>query len=99
VTFDPTSRYTGLPTTAFDILDANGNSRRIMYVRRRFIPTADPRAAVILHRVAPGERLDNVTARYAEPTDFWRLCDASGVMRPEELDVPGAVIYVPLQGS
>ena len=33
-----------------------------------------------------GDRLDNVTAKYlGDPEQFWRLCDANGAMRPEEL--------------
>ena len=33
-----------------------------------------------------GERLDNIAAQYlGDPTLFWRLADANGAMRPEEL--------------
>ena len=33
-----------------------------------------------------GDRLDNLAARYlGDPEQFWRLCDANGAMRPDEL--------------
>ena len=33
-----------------------------------------------------GDRLDNITAKYlGDPEQFWRMCDANGAMRPEEL--------------
>ncbi|MFZ1707308.1 MAG: LysM domain-containing protein, partial [Anaerolineae bacterium] len=38
------------------------------------------------HTVAEGERPDLIAAAYlGDPEQFWRLCDANGVMRPEEL--------------
>jgi hypothetical protein len=38
------------------------------------------------HTVNEGERLDNITALYlGDPEQFWRVCDANGVIRPEEL--------------
>jgi hypothetical protein len=45
-----------------------------------------------------GDRLDNLAARYlGDPEQFWRLCDANGAMRPDELvEVIGAVIKITL---
>ena len=38
------------------------------------------------HMVTEGERLDNITAQYlGDPEQFWRVCDANGAMRPDEL--------------
>jgi hypothetical protein len=38
------------------------------------------------HRVQQADRLDNIAARYlGDPEQFWRLCDANGVLRPEAL--------------
>ena len=38
------------------------------------------------HTVSQGDRLDNLAAQYlGDPEQFWRLCDANGAMRPEEL--------------
>ena len=33
-----------------------------------------------------GDRLDNLAAKYfGDPELFWRLCDANGALRPDEL--------------
>ena len=33
-----------------------------------------------------GDRLDNITAKYlGDPEQFWRMCDANGAIRPDEL--------------
>ncbi len=38
------------------------------------------------HLVTQDERLDNITAQYFnDPEQFWRLCDANGAIRPDEL--------------
>jgi hypothetical protein len=69
----------------------------IAYLRRRFLPQPDGFALLQYYTVAQGERLDNITARYLDdPEQFWRLCDANGVMRPDELEVPGTQIRITL---
>jgi hypothetical protein len=47
-----------------------------------------------------GERLDNLTARYlGDPTQFWRVCDANEVFRPDELtETPGRTIDIAMPG-
>ncbi len=36
--------------------------------------------------VAQGDRLDNIAAKYlGDPEQYWRICDANGAMRPDEL--------------
>ena len=36
-----------------------------------------------------GERLDHIAAKYlGDPEQFWRLCDANGAIRPNELLEP-----------
>jgi hypothetical protein len=38
------------------------------------------------HTVTQGDRLDNLAARYVgDPEQFWRICDANDVLRPEDL--------------
>ena len=53
---------------------------------------------MVEHGFAAGERLDTVTARYlGDPTQFWQICDANLVLRPEELEEEvGRVIHVAL---
>jgi len=80
--FSLTSRYYGLPTTTLETLDG----RKIAYVRRRFVPPPERFELLLEHVVTQSERLDNITAQYfADPELFWRLCDANGAIRPEEL--------------
>src|SRR5437879_3773265 len=80
--FSPTSRYYAIPTTTLETPEG----RKIAYVRRRFVPAPERFELLLEHVVTQAERLDNITAQYfADPELFWRLCDANGAIRPEEL--------------
>ena len=94
--FDPASRYYNIETVKMTVTDSEGAPRVIAYKRRRFIPSGDGLATLIEHTVTQGERLDNITARYlGDPLQFWRVCDANNVLRPEDLtDEPGVVIKI-----
>ncbi len=95
--FDPTSRYYNVETVTRIVTDPDGTPRVLAYKRRRFIPPADGAATLVEHTVTQGDRLDNVTARYLDdPTQFWRVCDANNVLRPEELEEIGRVIRIAL---
>jgi len=96
--FDPSSRYYNIETATLSVTDADGQTRIISYKRRRFIPSAEGMTTLLEHRVAEGERLDHITARYlGDPTQFWRVCDANTVMNPTELtDEIGQTINVAL---
>ena len=95
--FDSSSRYYGLETATLAVTDPDGLPRTIAYARRRFVPPLADATRVVEHRFAAGERLDTVTARYlGDPTQFWQICDANLVLRPEELEDIGRVIHVAL---
>jgi hypothetical protein len=80
--FPPTSRYHGIETAAVETVEG----KTIVYLRRRFVPPPERFALLREHTVTQGDRLDNVTNQYlGDPEQFWRLCDANNVMRPEEL--------------
>lgn len=97
MTFEPSSRYAELETATRVITDADGNDRVLRYQRRRIVPPQDDLPTLAEHRVSEGERLDVITARYAgDPTQFWRLCDANAVLRPEELEIVDRVIRIAL---
>ena len=80
--FPPTSRYyhTGLAELT------DGEGQRKVYLRRRFVPPPEKFALLQEHTVAQGERLDNLAGHYlGDPEQFWRICDANGAIRPDEL--------------
>ena len=80
--FSIISRYYNIQPAEYETPDG----RRIVYLRRRFVPAADRFALLQEHSVAEGERLDNITANYlGDPEQFWRVCDANNATRPDEL--------------
>jgi hypothetical protein len=80
--FSINSRYYGAPTATLETQDG----RQIVYVRRRFVPPPENFSVLFEHVVTEGERLDNITAQnLGDPEQFWRVCDANGAIRPEEL--------------
>ena len=92
--FPANSRYHATPTA--QILGPDG--RALVYLRRRFVPPPEAFATVREHIVLGDERLDTITAQYlADPELFWRLCDANGALRPDELtETVGRRIRIPL---
>ncbi len=95
MTYEPNSRYYGLDTAQLTRTDADGQARTIAYSRRRIIPDYAEQPLLAEHRVAEGERLDVISARYTDdPQRFWMLCDANNVLRPDELEIVGRVIRI-----
>ena len=92
--FPPTSRYYGIETATLTAAD----SRVLVYLRRRFLPSPDRFALLLEHVVVEGDRLDNVTAKYmGDPEAFWRIADANAAMRPEALtETPGRRLRITL---
>jgi hypothetical protein len=95
--FEPTSRYAKLAVLSHTATGPDGTPRDLRYVERRFVPP-DAGATLVEHTVIEGERLDQITARYlADPTQFWRVADANGAMRPQELtDEAGGMVKIAL---
>lgn len=80
--FPTTSRYYGIETAKF----TTAGGKELVYLPRRFLPSAETITVLAEHTVTQGDRLDNITARYLDdPEQFWRLCDANWAMHPEEL--------------
>lgn len=93
--FAPGSRYQALPVARHTVSRPDGTVHEVRYVLRRFLPRVEDHTTLVEHTVAAGERLDILAARYVgDPTQFWRLCDASGALRPQELEVVGRVVVV-----
>ena len=79
--FGVTSRYYGIETAKWSAGDHD-----LVYLRRRFLPTASASVVMVEHPVVEGDRLDNITARYlGDPEQFWRVCDANNAMQPGAL--------------
>jgi hypothetical protein len=98
--FDAASRYATLEQATITAVDSDGAARAVTYVRRRFLPGTAGQTTLVEHLVVDGERLDNLTARYlGDPTQFWRVCDANEVFRPDELtEGPGRTIDIAMPG-
>ena len=80
--FTSTSRYYGMDTETMTA----PNGTTIVYLTRRFLPPTDSFQLLQLHTVTQRERLDNIAAKFlGDPELFWRIADANGAMRPEEL--------------
>ena len=92
--FPPTSRYHGVGTGTLQSADG----RTITYLRRRFVPPPERFALIQEHTVTQGDRLDNLAARFlGDPEQFWRIADANGAIRPEELtETVGRTIAITL---
>lgn len=98
--FDAASRYSKIQQATITSVDPDGAVRTVTYVRRRFLPGTAGQTTLVEHLVVEGERLDNLTARYlGDPTQFWHVCDANEVFRPEELtETPGRTIDIAMPG-
>ena len=80
--FPTTSRYHGTDTATIKTVDG----KTVIYLRRRLLPPPDRFSLLQEHTVSQGDRVDNLANQYlGDPEQFWRMCDANGVMRPEEL--------------
>ncbi len=91
--FPPTSRYHGIHTAILETPDGE----HVICLTRRVVPLPERFALLQEHVVTQGERLDNITAHYlGDSEQFWRICDANGAMRPEELEKLGRRLRITL---
>jgi nucleoid-associated protein YgaU len=92
--FTSTSRYYGMDTETLTTADGT----IIIYLKRRFLPSVDSFQLLQEHTVTQGERLDNIAAKFlGDPELFWRIADANGAMRPEDLvQTVGTILKITL---
>ncbi len=91
--FPPNSRYNGAPTLTYRMPDG----REVPFLARRFVPPATRFTTLSGHTVVQGDRLDNLAARYlGDAEQYWRLCDANGAMRPDDLLQNGQTLRITL---
>lgn len=77
--FDLTSRYAKMGTYTLTLSDG----RKVTAVR---LPLPAQPPLLGYYRRLGGQRLDHIAANYLrDPTAFWQLCDANGVMSPDAL--------------
>lgn len=90
--FSPNSRYWGIATETLN----QPNGATVSYIGRRFVPQPGQLAQVQQRTVVQGDRLDILASQYfADPTLFWRICDANGALRPEDVVAsPGTVLRI-----
>ncbi len=80
--FTPTSRYQGIDTETMTRKDGT----QVIYLSRRFVPSPALFQLLQEYTVRQGDRLDNISGKYlGDPELFWRIADANGAMRPEDL--------------
>ena len=92
--FPPTSRCYNIEVASL----VREDGTVVRYLKRRFLPQPDRFVLLHEYRVSEGERPDHVAAReLGDPEAFWRLCDANGVMHPDELtDTVGEAVRITL---
>ena len=91
--FPPTSRYHGVGSAQYQAPDG----RALTYLKRRVVPAPERFATLQEITVAERERLDQLAAKYlGDPEQFWRLCDANGVIHPADLEIIGRRLRVTL---
>jgi hypothetical protein len=89
--FEPGSRYEHVADAVY--VDRNG--RQFPYKLLRTFPGDAPLRQ--LYDVTDHDRLDLLSFRfYGDPEQFWRLCDGNRALLPDELEVEGLRIRVPL---
>jgi hypothetical protein len=92
--FPPTSRYYHVGTA----VHTRADGEEVVHLRRRFVPKPEGFHVLQEHMVREGERHDTLAAQVlGDPEQFWRLSDANGVVRPEELtETPGRGVRITL---
>ena len=91
----PGSRYASLDT--YTTADLRRSTEPLAGSATRPIPAP---AALRLHRVRAGERLDQIAHRYyGDPLKYWLICDANDAIFPSDLLVPGGCCASPSTGG
>jgi hypothetical protein len=95
--FPQNSRYYGFSTQTYIFSDG----RPVAYLQRRLVPDPSQFAVVAEIRVKRNDRLDILAATsLGDPILFWRIADANGAIRPEDLvEVEGSIVRVTLPRS
>jgi hypothetical protein len=90
----PFSRYSKVGTA---VMMTEDDGKKIIFLKRRFIPAAENLVSTAEHLVKEGNRLDNLSAAcIGDPEQFWQIADRNNSMAPEELtETPGRKLSIP----
>lgn len=90
---DLDSRYRDIDKAEYQFDDG----RKVTYRRRRFLPGAATMATLTLVTVEEDDRLDLLTAaNLGNPEHYWQVCDANDVLDPNQLEIVGRRVRVPI---
>jgi hypothetical protein len=94
VVFSPNSRYYNLPLRTH--IAADGTEQT--FVGRRIIPAIERYVPLDRYRTQSNDRIDNVAAiAFADPEQYWRICDANGDAEPAIATQPeGRLLVIPM---
>ena len=86
---DKTSRYAKVET----LVTTDAHGREIKALEPRAIPTT---TGIYYHTPTGEERLDHIAQRFfRDPKKFWKVADASDIMDPFDIIVPGRPVLIP----
>lgn len=86
---DKTSRYAKVET----LVTTDANGREVKALELRSIPET---TGIYYHTPSGEERLDHIAQRFfRDPKKFWKVADASDVMDPFDIIVPGRPVLIP----
>ena len=94
--FDQTSRYFHLENLTF--IDDQGNE--IKYKSRRILPQSSNLPSMVNIKVERGKRLDQISASTMGNSELnWKLGDANDAFCLTELEKPGKILKIPVDGA
>jgi hypothetical protein len=92
--FPQNSRYNGVPISGY----TSPSGQPVAFVSRRVLPQPGSLSTLQVITVGNSDRLDRLAAQYlGDPLVYWRICDANGALRPDELtETPGQQLRITL---
>jgi hypothetical protein len=95
--FPPNSRYYGMALQTFTF----GDGRTVSYLQRRLVPDPSQFAGIGQVQIKQNDRLDLIASNFlGDPILFWRIADANGAIRPEDLvEIVGSILRITLPQS
>lgn len=94
--FNEKSRYYQINEASYT--DSSGNE--IIYKKRRILPQPERFSTLTDYKVEKGQRLDQVSSStLGDPSFYWKLGDANAAFSLTDLEQPGEILRIPVEGS